>query len=106
MTDAIVVLITASTAEEAAKLAKSLVDDRLAACVNIVAGVRSFFFWDGATQDAGETLLICKSRMPLMDGIIGRVRELHSYTLPEIIALPVVAGSPPYLDWLRNSTGD
>lgn len=105
MTDAIVVLITASTEEEAAKIARTLVDEHLIACANIVPRVRSFFFWDGATQDAAESLLVCKSRQPLMDRLIERVKGVHSYSVPEIIALPVVAGSPSYLSWVRESTG-
>jgi periplasmic divalent cation tolerance protein len=105
MTDAIVVLITASSEEEAAKIARTLVDEQLIACANIVPQVRSIFFWDGATQDAGESLLICKSRHPLMDRLIERVKGIHSYSVPEIIALPVVSGSPSYLTWVRESTG-
>jgi periplasmic divalent cation tolerance protein len=104
MTDAIVVLITASTKEEGEMIARTLVDDRLAACVNVLPGVRSFFFWDGATQDAGEILLICKSRTPLLDRIIERVRGIHSYTVPEIIALPVAGGSSTYLAWVKDAT--
>ena len=105
MTDAIVVLITASSEAEAATIARTLVDEHLIACANIVPRVRSFFFWEGETQDAAETLLVCKSRQPLMDRVIGRVKELHSYSVPEIIALPVVSGSSSYLSWVRDSTG-
>jgi periplasmic divalent cation tolerance protein len=98
------VLITASSEEEATKIAKSLVDEHLAACVNIINQVRSVFFWEGKTQDAQETLLICKSRKPLIEKLISRVRSLHSYSVPEIIALPIVAGSNDYLDWVKRST--
>ncbi len=105
MSEEIVILITAASAEEAAKLAKALVDEHLVACVNIVPGVRSFFFWEGRTQEASETLMVCKSRMPLLEKLSARVRELHSYTVPEIIAVPVVAGLPAYLRWLNESTG-
>ena len=104
MSEEIVVLITASAPEEAARIGKALVEEHLAACVNIVPGVRSFFFWEGRTQDASELLLLCKSRLPLMDRLIARVRELHSYTVPEIIALPVAAGLTDYLHWVRDST--
>jgi len=72
--------------------------------VNILPGVRSFFFWEGRTEEAVEALLICKSRMPLMDAVIARVRTLHSYTVPEIIALPVAAGLPGYLAWVKDAT--
>ncbi len=104
MGEEIIVLITAGSGEEAAAIAAALVDEHLAACVNIVPAVRSLFFWEGKTQDANETLLICKSREPLLDELISRVKSLHSYTVPEIIALPVVGGSRDYLDWVREST--
>ncbi len=103
MGDEVVVLITASSAEEAAKLGRALVEERLIACANIVGGVRSFFFWEGKLQDERETLMICKSTSLLMDRIIKRVKELHSYTVPEIIALPIVAGSKEYLEWVNET---
>jgi periplasmic divalent cation tolerance protein len=106
MTDGIIVLITAGSEEEAAVLAKALVNEHLAACVNIVPAVSSFFFWEGKTRDAREALLICKSRLPLMRQIIDLVKSLHSYSVPEIIALPIVAGSSEYLDWVKESTRD
>lgn len=104
MTDAIVILITAGSADEAAVIARTLVDEHLAACVNILPGVRSFFFWEGKTQDAAETLMICKSRLPLLDAVIARTRALHSYSVPEIIAVPVTGGLPDYLTWVEHST--
>jgi periplasmic divalent cation tolerance protein len=104
MADEIVILITAGSPDEAASIARTVVDEHLAACVNIVPGVRSFFFWEGQTQDAVETLMICKSRMPLLDDLIKRVKSLHSYTVPEIVALPIVSGLPDYLAWVNDST--
>lgn len=104
MTDGIIILITASSDEEAQKIAKSLVDEHLAACVNIVPRIHSFFFWEGKTQDARETLLICKSRKPLMEKVISRVKSLHSYSVPEVIALPIIAGSSEYLNWVNEGT--
>lgn len=104
MAEEIIILITAGSPDEAATIARTLVDEHLAACVNIIPGVRSFFFWEGRTQDSVEALMICKSRMPLMDAVIARVRTLHSYTVPEIIALPVAAGLPSYLAWVKDST--
>ena len=103
MGDEIVVLITASSGEEAAKIAKALVDERIVACVNIVSDVRSLFFWEGKTQDARESLLICKSRQPLMGKLVDRVKTLHSYSVPELLALPVIAGSRDYLDWMKET---
>jgi periplasmic divalent cation tolerance protein len=102
--DELIVLITTSTRDEAAKIGTALVDGHLAACVNIVPEVRSLFFWEGKTQNEQETLLICKSRMPRMKQLIERVKSLHSYTVPEIIALPIVAGSRDYLDWVKDAT--
>jgi periplasmic divalent cation tolerance protein len=102
--DEIVVLITTSSGEEAAKIGSVLVDEHLAACVNIVADVRSLFLWEGAVRDEREALLMCKSRLPLMKQLVSRVKSLHSYTVPEVIALPIVAGSSDYLDWVKDAT--
>jgi periplasmic divalent cation tolerance protein len=98
------VLITAGSDQEAARIAQTLLDEHLAACVNVVPGIRSFFFWEAKTQTALESLLICKSRAPLLQSIIERVKALHSYSVPEIIALPIVGGSSDYLAWVREST--
>jgi periplasmic divalent cation tolerance protein len=104
MTEEIIVLITASSQGEAKKIGSALVDEHLAGCVNIVPGIRSLFFWEGKMQDEQEILLICKSRQPLLEKIIARVKSLHSYAVPEVIALPVVGGSGDYLGWLRDAT--
>lgn len=100
----IVVLITASSAEEGEKIATSLVDHHLVACVNMVPAVKSFFFWEGKPTQESEVLLIAKSRMPLLDKIIEHVKKIHSYKVPEIIALPVIGGSEEYLKWVEAST--
>ena len=102
-TDWVIVLITASSYDEAEKIAAALVNEHLAACVNIVPEVRSLFFWEGKTQDAREVLLICKGSLQLVEKLIIRVRELHSYTVPEIIAIPIIAGSREYLDWVKKT---
>jgi periplasmic divalent cation tolerance protein len=102
-TDAVIVLITASSGDEAAKIATALLNEHLAACVNIVPEVRSLFFWEGRTQDACEVILICKGRLPLVEKLIIRVKELHSYSVPEIIVLPIIAGSREYLAWVRET---
>jgi periplasmic divalent cation tolerance protein len=104
MGDEVVVLITSATPEEAGTIATALVNEHLAACVNIIPGVRSFFFWEGRTQEAAETLMVCKSRLPLMEQLVDRVKSLHSYSVPEVIALPVIAGLDSYLSWIRDST--
>lgn len=104
MADEIIVLITASKQEEAAEIGRVLVDDHLAACANIVPEIRSLFTWEGKTQDEREALLIIKSRLPLLELLIARVKSLHSYTVPEIIAVPIIGGSADYLNWLRDAT--
>jgi periplasmic divalent cation tolerance protein len=104
MADEIIVLITASSMDEAVKLGTALVDERLAACVNLVPQVRSLFFWEGKTQDERETLLIAKSRQPLLGQLVSRVKSLHSYAVPEVIALPIIGGSGDYLAWLNVTT--
>ena len=104
MAGEIIVLITASSNDEAVKIGTSLVEEHLAACVNIVPEIRSVFFWEGKARDEQETLLLCKSRQQLLDKLIARVKELHSYTVPEILALPVIGGSPDYLSWLWDTT--
>lgn len=104
MTEVVVVLVTAGSAEEGTRIADTLVSEHLAACVNMIAGVRSCFFWEGRSQTATECLLICKTTRNVLERLIARVKELHSYTVPEVIALPVVAGLPAYLSWVGDST--
>jgi periplasmic divalent cation tolerance protein len=104
MAEYIVVLITASNEEEAVKIAKELVAGRLAACVNIVRGLRSLYRWQGRIEDENEVLMVAKTRRELFEGLQQKVKELHSYSVPEIIALPVVAGSEDYLRWLSEET--
>lgn len=104
MGDELVALITASGKEEAARIGTILVEERLAACVNIVPEVQSLFFWEGKARDEREALLIVKSRVPLWENLVARVRSVHSYSVPEIIAIPIIAGYPDYLKWLREST--
>ena len=102
--DAIVVLITASSREEADRIARRLVEDRLAACVNIVPQVRSLFVWEGKLSQEDEVLLVVKSRLARFQQLATAVKRLHSYRVPEIIALPVVMGSADYLRWVSEST--
>jgi len=101
----IVILITASSKEEARTLARDLVETRLAACANLLPGVQSLFHWNGKVEEAEEVLLILKSRAELFERIEARVRKLHSYEVPEIIALPILNGSAPYLAWIDAETG-
>jgi periplasmic divalent cation tolerance protein len=99
-TDKIVVLITTSSEEEAHKIAESLVNRRKAACVNIVLRVDSLFWWKDKLDSAQESLLLVKTKASLFPEIISLVKEIHSYEVPEIIALPIIAGSEDYLKWL------
>jgi periplasmic divalent cation tolerance protein len=100
MTNKIVVLSTCGSPEEAAKLARELVSQRLAACVSIVAGVRSLYHWNGAVEDSQEALLLIKSTRELFPRLKTELSRLHSYEVPEIIVLPVVDGAEPYLAWI------
>jgi periplasmic divalent cation tolerance protein len=101
--NSIVVLITAGSEEEARKIARLLVKEKKAACVNIVPGVDSLFRWKGKIDSARETLLLAKTRASLFPQIISLVKEVHSYEVPEIIALPIIGGSEDYLRWLDSA---
>jgi periplasmic divalent cation tolerance protein len=102
----IAVLITVPDEDMAAAIARALVEGRLAACANIIKGIRSVYTWQGKVQDDQEVLMIVKTRKKLFDRLKSKVKELHSYEVPEIIALPIIAGLEDYLKWLRESTGD
>jgi periplasmic divalent cation tolerance protein len=103
MTDKIVVLSTCGTEEEAERLARALVEQRLAACVNVVPRVRSFYRWKGQIEDAAECLLVIKSSRPLFDRLRATLASAHSYEVPEVVALPILDGSPDYLKWLEDN---
>jgi len=98
-----VVLVTASSMEEADKIARAIVGERLAACVNILGGVKSYFWWEEKIDEAQEILLVIKSEENRIPRLIERVKNLHSYSVPEVIALPVAEGNPDYLKWLEKS---
>jgi periplasmic divalent cation tolerance protein len=100
--DQIVVLMTAPNAEEATRIAEMLVERKLAACVQILPPMTSIYVWKGEVERASEILLIAKSTRAKFDELEEAVRAIHSYETPEIIALPIVAGSPSYLSWLSN----
>ena len=101
----VVVLITASSAEDAGRIGRALVEERLAACANVVGPIRSIYRWQGAVEEASEHLMLVKARAADVDSVATRVRALHAYEVPEIIALPIRGGSPAYLAWLAESTG-
>lgn len=100
----LLVFVSAGSKEEAEKIASGLLKEKLCACVNIVKGVNSHFWWQGKLDKAKEALLIIKTKKSLLSRLIKKVKSLHSYEVPEIIALPVIAGHKPYLDWVYEST--
>ena len=102
--DRIIVLITAGSEEEAHKIAKLLVKQKKAACVNIVPTVDSVFRWKGRVDSTRESLLLVKTRASLLSEIISLVKEAHGYEVPEIIALPIIGGSEDYMRWLDTAT--
>jgi len=102
--DEIVVLVTAGSEEEATRIARDLVEKKLVACVNILPGVRSIFQWEGKVTEECEYLLIAKTVSQAFEPVVAAVKSLHSYRVPEIIALPIQQGLPEYLRWVREST--
>ncbi len=97
-----VVLITAPDPETGRRLARALVEERLAACVNLVPGLRSIYRWEGAVEEEEESLLVVKTRADRLAMLTERVQALHPYDVPEVLALAVGGGSPAYLDWVRG----
>jgi len=100
----VVALVTAANEAQAVSIARTLVKEQLAACVNIVGQARSVYRWRGEIQEDREHLMVIKTRRPLLARLEHRVKELHSYEVPEVIALSVAAGSRAYLDWIAEST--
>jgi periplasmic divalent cation tolerance protein len=105
MTDKIVVFSTCASVEDAERIARGLVEGRLAACVNFMPGLRSIYRWRGKVEDAGEILLIIKSTRALFGALRAEIEKLHPYEVPEILAMPVLDGSEKYLAWLAAETG-
>ncbi len=103
MTDAKIVLTTTGSQEEARKIARTLVERRLAACVNIMPQVESIYRWQGKVEDAHEWLLLIKTTTAAFERVRDAIRELHSYDLPECISFSVENGSSAYLDWISES---
>ena len=100
----LVLLVTASNTEEAHKIANELLGQRKVACVNIVPRVSSLFWWQNKLESADESLLVIKTKASLLNDIVASVSQIHSYDVPEIIALPVQSGSKDYLDWIEEVT--
>ena len=104
MSHELIVFVTTPNSDEAARIAEALVSERLAACVNIVAAVESIYRWEGKVTHDREALMIIKTTDERYPELERRVKDLHSYSTPEVIALRIERGSSDYLEWLRNST--
>jgi periplasmic divalent cation tolerance protein len=104
MSDPVVVLVTCGSEEEALKISNALVEAHLAACVNLVAPIRSIYRWEGKIWDEKEWLLIIKTQKHRFEELEKKVKSLHSYSLPEMISLPITKGSSAYLNWIRENT--
>ncbi len=104
MTQHIVVFVTAGSEAEIEAIAKGLVSEHLATCVNIISSIRSFYRWQGRIADDREWLLMIKTQAAAFNALATRVQPLHSYEVPEVIALPILAGAPDYLDWIQQET--
>jgi len=102
----LVILATTKDKEEALQIAETLVTEKLCACVNVIDSVTSVFTWKGNLERAFECLLIIKTAIDLFPEILARIKELHSYDVPEIIALPILGGNPSYLRWIDEVTGN
>ncbi len=98
------VYVTAPTRDEALSIGRTLVEERLVACVNVLDGLRSLYWWEGKVQDEAEACFVAKTRADLAGRVVERVRQLHSYAVPCVVALPVAAGNPDFLDWVAAET--
>ena len=105
MTDAIAVYVTTSDSTEARAIGKQVVKEHLAACANIYDGIGSIYHWEGKLCEESESTLLLKTRQELLEQLTARVRELHSYTCPCIVAFPIVGGNAEYLAWIDRETG-
>ncbi|MGI5861317.1 MAG: divalent-cation tolerance protein CutA [Myxococcales bacterium] len=101
----LVVLVTAPSADKAVEIGRVLVEERLAACANLVSPIRSIYRWQGKVEDEAEALLLIKTRVDVFERLRERVVGLHEYSCPEIVALPIIRGHEPYLRWLGESVG-
>lgn len=100
-----IVYMTAETLEQAREIGRGLVEARLAACVNIIDGMTSMYWWQGKVEEGTETVMIAKTQTNLVDRLTTKVRELHSYGCPCVVSVPIDGGNPEFLDWIRAETG-
>jgi periplasmic divalent cation tolerance protein len=104
MTEAMLVFTTLPNADKAADIGRALVEERLAACANLIPAIRSIYRWEGKLQDENEVLVLLKTRADNIERLKARILELHPYEVPEVLAVPVESGYQAYLDWLSNQT--
>ncbi len=104
MSNYLVIYITTSSVSEAKKIGRTLVEEKLVACSNIISPIRAIYSWQGKICDDKEALMILKTKKKLFKQIVKRVEKLHSYDVPEIIAIPIIEGSSKYLSWLNEET--
>ena len=104
MTNSIVILVTAGSEAEAETIARALIEERLAACVNILNPIRSIYRWEGKVTEDREWLLVIKTQNERFAAVEKKIKALHSYQVPEVIALPILQGSTPYLHWLAQES--
>ncbi|MBI5163319.1 MAG: divalent-cation tolerance protein CutA [Magnetospirillum sp.] len=98
------VYITAATVGEGTAIARAVVEARLAACANVLPGVTSVYWWDGAVQEGSEVAVILKTRADLVADLTAKIKDLHSYSCPCVVALPITGGNPAFLDWIAAET--
>ena len=98
------VYMTASSLDEAKRIGRALLVERLAACTNILPGMTSFYWWQGKIDEGQETVLIAKTREELVERLTARVKALHSYSVPCVVALPMIGGNPDFLKWIEDET--
>lgn len=104
MAEFVLAISTAGSSDEARRIANALVSEQLAACVNVVDSIHSIYRWQGAVESASESLMLIKTRAELLAAIEVRLRDIHSYEVPELVAIPIGQGAPLYFDWLLTST--
>ncbi len=102
----VLLYITASDEDEAGRIGRALVDERLAACANVIPGMRAIYRWQGAVQDEREAVLIVKTQESLADAATARIKVLHSYEVPCVVVLPISGGNEAFLEWIEAETGE
>lgn len=98
------IYMTAGSAGEARRIGKALVEARLAACVNVIEGMISMYWWEGTVREDAEVVMIAKTRAALVEPLSAKVRDLHSYDCPCVVAVPITGGNPAFLDWIAKET--